>query len=138
MNTADRLDIYETLALHAHIFDADEVDRAEELFTADAVYDMSRAGLGVFNGVDVIRAAAAKMSQSGHAPLAHFLTNIVLTSSDEDTATARSKCLMIMSDGAVQGVTYDDTLRRLDGGWRVSRRVIIPVGQRENAVSTRG
>ena len=130
MNTADRLDIYETLALHAHIFDADEVDRAEELFTADAVYDMSRAGLGVFNGVDVIRAAAAKMSQSGHAPLAHFLTNIVLTSSDEDTATARSKGLMIMSDGAVQGVTYDDTLRRLDGGWRVSRRVIIPVGRR--------
>ena len=126
LSTEDRVEIYETLALHAHLSDTDDLDRLDELFTPDAVYDMSAAGLGVFAGIDTLRAAAAQMSQSGHAPVAHHLTNVVVTSSGADAATARSKCLMIMSDGAVQSVTYDDTLRRLTGGWRISHRVITP------------
>lgn len=126
LSTEDRIEINEILALHAHLADTDDLGRLDELFTPDAVYDMSAAGLGVFAGVDTLRAAAAQMSQTGHAPLAHHLTNVVVTSSGTDTATIRSKCLMIMSDGAVQSVTYDDTLRRLADGWRISHRVITP------------
>jgi len=129
LTTQDRLDIAETLALHAHLVDADKLDRIDELFTPDAVYDMTAPGLGIFQGIDTIRAAAAQMSASGHAPIAHFLTNIVLTSTREDEVTALSKCLMIMASGATQGVTYDDTLRRDQGHWRISRRVITPAGR---------
>lgn len=125
----DRLDIAETLALHAHLVDADQLDRIDELFTPDAIYDMTAPGIGVFEGIDTICAAAARMSASGHAPTAHFLTNIILTSTREDEATAQSKCLMIMATGTTQGVTYDDTLRRDEGHWRISRRIITPAGR---------
>jgi hypothetical protein len=127
LNTVDRLEIYETLALHAHLFDADELDRLDELFTPDAVYDMSAPGMGVFTGIDHIRAAAAQLSATGHAPQAHSLTNIVVTSNDDDSATTRSRGLLLMSDGRVQAVSHDDTLRRVNGGWRISRRVITPL-----------
>jgi len=133
LSTADRLEIYETLALHAHLVDTDDLERLDELFTPDAVYDLSASGFGVFTGIGALRAAAAQMSQSGHAPLAHHLMNILVTSSDEDTATARSKGLLIMSDGAVQSVTHVDTLRRLDSGWRISRRVITPPWRADRA-----
>ncbi|GGA65988.1 hypothetical protein GCM10011490_15800 [Pseudoclavibacter endophyticus] len=129
LTTEDRLDIAETLALHAHLVDADQLDRIDELFTPDAVYDMTAPGIGVFEGLDTICAAAAQLSASGHAPIAHFLTNIILTSTGEDEATALSKCLMIMATGTTQGVTYDDTLRRDQGHWRISHRVITPAGR---------
>ena len=129
LTTEDRLDIAEALALHAHVVDADQLDRIDELFTTDAVYDMTAPGMGIFEGIETIRAAAAQMSASGHAPIAHFLTNIIVTSTREDEATALSKCLMIMATGTTQGVTYDDTLRRDQGRWRISRRVITPAGR---------
>jgi len=129
LTTEDRLDIAETLALHAHLVDADQLDRIDDLFTPDAVYDMTAPGLGIFEGIETIRAAAAQMSASGHAPIAHFLTNVILTSTRDDEATALSKCLMIMATGTIQGVTYDDTLRRDRGHWRISRRVITPAGR---------
>jgi hypothetical protein len=32
-----------------------------------------------------------------------------------------------MSNGALESVTHLDTLRRHDGEWRISRRIISPV-----------
>lgn len=127
MNTDDRVQINETLALHAHLADANQLDRLDELFTPDAVYDMSASGLGVFEGREAIRAAAAEMARTGHSPIAHFLTNVVITSTADDEATARSKGLMIMADGHTLAVNHDDVLRRHDGTWRISRRTITPV-----------
>ena len=126
LTTQDRLEINETLALHAYIFDANELDRVHELFTLDAIYDMTLSGLGAFEGIDSIRAAAAQMHASGHAPLAHFVTNIIAASSGENEATVQSKGLMIMADGSVHAVTQQDELRRDNGTWRISRRVITP------------
>jgi len=122
----DRIEITETLALHAYIFDGNQLDRLEELFTSDAIYDMTFTGLGAFEGIDTIRAAAAQMSASGHAPLAHFVTNIIAASSGENEATVQSKGLMIMADGSVHAVTHQDKLRRESGTWHISRRVITP------------
>ena len=34
--------------------------------------------------------------------------------------------VMLMADGTPASVTHQDTLRRHDGGWRISRRVITP------------
>jgi 3-phenylpropionate/cinnamic acid dioxygenase small subunit len=126
LSTQDRLEINETLALHAYIFDGNQLDRLEELFTSDAVYDMTLTGLGAFEGIDTIRAAAVQMSASGHAPLAHFVTNIIVASSGENEATVQSKGLMIMADGSVHSVTHQDKVRRENGTWRISRRVITP------------
>ena len=126
MNTDDRLQINETLALHAHLFDENQLDRLDELFTPDAVYDMSATGLGVFEGREVIRTAAAEMARTGRSPIAHFLTNAVITSTADAEATARSKGLMIMADGQTLAVNHEDLLRHRDGAWRISRRTITP------------
>ena len=34
---------------------------------------------------------------------------------------------MIMHDGELRAVTYDDTFRRHDGRWLISHRVITPI-----------
>jgi len=41
--------------------------------------------------------------------------------------TAQSKGLMVMHDGTLESVTHLDTLRRHDGAWRISRRIISPI-----------
>lgn len=130
LTTQDRLDINETLALHAYIVDTNQVDRLDDLFAADAVYDMSAtaSGLGAVQGIDEIRIAAGRMAESGHAPLAHFVTNIIATSAGEETATVQSRGLMIMAGGTVHAVSHDDILQRRGGLWRISRRVITPLG----------
>lgn len=52
------------------------------------------------------------------------MTNIVITSAEGDLVTAQSKGLLIMANGTFGSVTHLETLRRHDGGWRISHRVI--------------
>ena len=127
LNADDRHQITQTLALHAYVSDEDQLDRLDELFVPDAVYDMSLLGMGAFAGLDAIRAAASGLRASGHAPTAHFVTNVVVDERDEGTAATRSRGLMIMHDGELRAVTYDDTFRRHDGRWLITRRLITPL-----------
>ncbi|MGP3536429.1 nuclear transport factor 2 family protein [Microbacterium sp. RD1] len=122
----DHIDIHELLALHAYLFDENQLDRVDELFTPDAVYDLSAAGLGAFEGIDTIRVAAGQLAASGHSPLAHFVTNIRITPVGDDEATVLSKGVMIMADGSLGGATHRDTVRRHAGNWRLARRVVTP------------
>jgi len=119
----DRQAIGETLALHGHIFDRGQLDRLGEIFTPEVVYDLSDVGAGTFEGIEAIRSGALKLGARN--PIAHHVTNIVITSQEDDLATAQSKGLMIMADGTFGSVTHLDTLRRHDGGWRISHRVIL-------------
>jgi hypothetical protein len=127
LNADDRHQIMQTLALLAYVTDEDQLDRLDELFVPDAVYDMSRSGMGVFEGVDAIRAAASGLRTSGHAPIAHFVTNVVVDEREGGTAAVRSRGLMIMHDGALRAVTYDDTFRHHEGRWLIGHRVITPL-----------
>jgi hypothetical protein len=54
----DHIEIHQLLALHAFVFDENQLDRLGELFTPDAVYDMNATGLGAFEGIDTIRVAS--------------------------------------------------------------------------------
>ena len=132
LNADDRHQITETLALLAYVTDEDQLDRLDELFVPDAVYDMSLSGMGAFTGLDTIRAGAAGLRASGHAPIAHFVTNVVIDDRDGGTAGSRSRGLMIMHDGELRAVTYDDTFRRRDGRWLISHRVITPLRPASN------
>ena len=121
----DRWAIGETVSLHGHIFDEGHLDRLDEIFTPEVVYDMSAVGIGTFEGIETVRSAAAQMGGTG--PLAHHVTNVVISSDDDDVVTAHSKGLMLMANGALESVTHLDTLRRHNGEWRISRRIISPV-----------
>ena len=123
LTAEDRWAIGETLSLHGHIFDGGHLDRLGEIFTPGVVYDMSAVGVGTFEGIEAIRSAALQLGAGN--PVAHHVTNVVITG-DGDSVTALSKGLVLLADGTVASVTHLDTLRRHDGGWRISRRVISP------------
>ncbi|MFD1546190.1 nuclear transport factor 2 family protein [Nonomuraea guangzhouensis] len=123
LSMEDRQAIGRTLALTGHIFDRGELNRLEEIFTPKVVYDLSDVGAGTFEGVEAIRNGALKLGAGN--PIAHHVTNIVITGQEDDLVTAQSKGLIIMADGSVASVTHLDTLRSEDSTWRISRRVIL-------------
>ena len=123
LSAEDRWAIGETLSLHGHLFDHGQLDRLDELFTPDIVYDVTDAGFGTLVGIDEIRRAGLELGADN--PLAHCVTNIVITSDEGDQVTTQSKGLFIMQDGRCLSATYLDTLRRTDHGWRLSHRVIL-------------
>ncbi|PRY67422.1 SnoaL-like protein [Glaciihabitans tibetensis] len=127
LSVVDRQQITETLARHAFVVDENELDQLGEVFTPEATYDMTRSGMGAFQGIEAMRAAAAQMLAAGHAPLSHFVTNITITETGESTASVRSKGLMIMHDGALHAVVYDDTVSLHEGRWLIASRIISPI-----------
>ena len=124
LHAEDRWAIGETLSLHGHIFDGGHLDRLEEIFTPDVVYDMSAAGVGTVEGIEAIRSAALQLGAGN--PIAHHVTNVVITGEEDGLVTAQSKGFMLMANGTFASVTHLDTLRRHNGGWRISHRVISP------------
>lgn len=127
LSTNDRLQIFETLARQAFVVDENALDQLGEVFTPGATYDMTSSGMGVFVGLEALQAAAGQLFASGHAPLSHFVTNVVIEDAGESTVSVRSKGLMIMSDGGVHGVVYDDTVALHEGHWLIASRVILPL-----------
>lgn len=127
LNALDRQQISETLARHAFVVDENQLDQLGEVFTPDATYDMTSSGMGAFQGLESLRAAAGQLFTSGHAPQSHFVTNIIITETSASTASVRSKGLMIMPEGGVHGVVYDDTVVLREGRWLIAGRVILPV-----------
>ncbi len=124
LNAEDRWAISEILSLHGHLFDGGHLDRLEEIFTPDVVYDLSDAGIGTFEGIEAIRRGALQLGAGN--PVAHHVTNVVISGEGDGLVTALSKGLMLMADGTLASMTHLDTLRRHDGGWRISRRIITP------------
>lgn len=119
LTTDDRLAIHELLAQHGHLVDGGELDRLDELFTDDVVYDLAPLGGAALTGVEAIRASARQLGDRN--PVAHLVTNIVMQEKDGEV-TARSKFLGVRRDGSVGSGVYDDVLRRTAAGWRISRR----------------
>lgn len=119
-----RLAITELISLHGHLVDDGQLDRFEEVFTSDVVYDLSAYGQGEVTGVAALREAALALGAGN--PVAHHVTNVVIGEATGDEVRVRSKGLGVMADGSCGSVTYDDTVVRVGAGWRVSRRKVSP------------
>lgn len=118
----DRLAIAEIVSLHGHLVDDGSLERLDELFTAEVVYDLTDFGQGCLVGVEAIREAALALGAAN--PVAHHVTNIVITESADGQVRVRSKGLGIKSDGSCGSVTYDDIAVRVRDGWRIRRRKV--------------
>ncbi|MFI6358902.1 nuclear transport factor 2 family protein [Streptomyces sp. NPDC050743] len=116
----DRFAITELISLHGHLVDEGQLDRLDELFTPDVVYDISDFGRDPLVGVAAIRQAALALGAGN--PVAHHVTNVVVRESADGRVRARSKGLGVMADGSCGSATYDDTLVRTSEGWRISHR----------------
>lgn len=124
MELDDRLDIAEVIARQSHIVDRGELELLDTVFTADAIYDMSAAGLPVMHGVDALREGALRLGAGN--PLAHHVTNVFIVRDGADEVEVDSKGFMLTVDGRMRSVTHHDLLRRTAAGWRIARRTIEP------------
>src|SRR6202167_3864229 len=104
LHAEDRQAIGETLSLHGHLFDGGHLDRLGEIFTPDVVYDMSAVGVGTFEGIEAIRSAALRLGPGN--PVAHHVTNVVISGGGDGTVTAPSNGLVPRGDGTLPRGTH--------------------------------
>jgi SnoaL-like domain len=137
LTAEDRWAIGETISLHGHLFDEGHLDRLEELFTSDVVYDVTDVGIEPLHGIAEIRRAALDLGAAN--PLAHHVTNIIITSIENDCVKTQCKAFVVEADGRCGSATYVDTLRRENDRWRISHRIVlarrIPLGGTRTADS---
>lgn len=123
LSAEDRIAVTELIHLHGHLFDGGELDRLDELFTDDVVYDVSDYGGGALVGVTAIREAAFALGDGN--PVAHHVTNVVITELPDGVVRVLSKGLGVNVDGTCGSVTYDDRVTRGAAGWRISHRTVL-------------
>jgi hypothetical protein len=102
------------------VFDSGELGRLSELFTEDVVFDATAEGVPLMHRMDAIVEAAQSFDR---IPLAHHITNVLVTGIDGDTATVRTKVLQTFDGGRGFSGTYEETLTRTPSGWRIARHV---------------
>ncbi|MEU9835198.1 nuclear transport factor 2 family protein [Streptosporangium sp. NPDC048047] len=122
LTVEDRVTITDLINRHGHLTDAGDLDGWNELFLPDVVYDVTDLGGGVLTGLEALWEAT--LTPGVAHPVAHHVTNIVLTGTADGRVRALSKGFGVNADGTVGSVTYEDTVVRGDRGWRISRRTV--------------
>jgi hypothetical protein len=118
ISTAARLAIHELIALYGHLIDQRQFSQLDQIFTDDAVFDLSAYDGNSYHG---LRAIQAMMLASREHPLAHHATNVVVQA-QADSVTVISKGIGVGAGGRVGSVTYRDRLSLTPQGWRIQQR----------------
>jgi hypothetical protein len=109
--------------MHGHLCDSGELDRLDEVFTVDVIYDVTDFGQAPLVGVAACAEAGRALGDLN--PVGHHVTNIVLSQQSDGLVHARSKGIGINADGTCASVTYEDTVVPVGEGWRISHRRIL-------------
>jgi hypothetical protein len=121
LDVADRLAIHEMFGLYGHLIDQRRWEDLDQVFTADAVFDATSFGQPVTHALaDLAAQWSGDLSQH---PLAHHVTNIVITEVDDRSARVESKAIGVGRKGRVGSATYHDLVVRTPDGWRLAHRV---------------
>lgn len=142
----DHEEIRNLRTLYAHHLDSNNIDALDQVFSADAVVEVT---VGKMEGIAAIRAGlsdAFKLFDRDHHgsyPFMHAIVNhwIKLTGPD----TAEGRCYLIDFETASKpdpnpllllGL-YADGYRRIDGQWRITRTRLEVVWPERNGTSER-
>ncbi|WP_232661468.1 nuclear transport factor 2 family protein [Pseudonocardia sp. TRM90224] len=126
----DTLAIHHLLAMHGHLVDSGDLGRLDELFTPDAVYDVSALGQRPLRSIAEFRAATEAFADHPMNPVGHHVTNILVTELPDGTVTVASKGIGVRADGTAGSVTYRDRVVRCADGWRIAERCVSPARER--------
>ncbi|MGH9227254.1 MAG: nuclear transport factor 2 family protein [Acidimicrobiales bacterium] len=120
LDVADRLALHELLHLYGHIVDDRAWDALDQVFIADVVYDARDFDMPVTRSLAELVAEWTSDEGMRRHPLAHHVTNIVVSEDDDGTVRVRSKGIGVGAGGRVGSVTYDDVVVRTTAGWRLA------------------
>ncbi len=123
VDVADRMAIHELLGLYGHLIDQRRWSELDQVFTADAVFDPTSFGHVVTHSLaDLLAIWTADLSIH---PLAHHVTNIVITEDADGTVRVISKAIGVGRKGRVGSATYHDVVVRTPDGWRLTERIAV-------------
>jgi hypothetical protein len=120
MDSADRLELHELPGRYGDAIDDRAWDRLGDIFTEDAVFDLTDLGGPRCEGLAAIKEFMD--SFDGH-PKTHLMTNVYVDE-HSDGAELRFRIVAMLSGGTMASASYYDDVVKTASGWRVVRRVV--------------
>jgi uncharacterized protein (TIGR02246 family) len=118
-STEDRDAIRDVAARYCHNFDAGDADGVAGLFTEDGMFDPGFAGFVPLESREAIRAFVGGLTPG---TVHHMVTDLAYDV-DGDRATGIASFIVTAGTAIVTVGRYHDELTRIDGAWRIVRRV---------------
>src|SRR4029079_6148818 len=120
MDLADRLELHELPGRYGDAIDDRAWDRLDDIFTPDAVFDLTDLGARRCEGLADIKQF---MDKEADHPRTHLMTNIYV---DETSTGAqlRFRIVALLGGGKVGSASYYDDAVKTAAGWRVINRVV--------------
>jgi 3-phenylpropionate/cinnamic acid dioxygenase small subunit len=120
MDVPDRLELHELPGRYGDAIDDRDWSRLDQIFTEDAVFDLTDLGEPRLTGLDEIK---RYMDEDAKHPRTHLMTNIYV----DETADGARLCFRIVAllpERVVGTASYYDDVVKTPAGWRVRNRVI--------------
>ena len=119
MDLADRLELHELPGRYGDAIDVRDWDRLGQIFTEDAVFDLSLLGSPLLEGLDRIKAF---MDTEANHPRTHMMTNIYVDET-EHGVRLNFRIVALLPGRRVGTASYYDEVVKTEDGWRVKHRV---------------
>lgn len=118
IDIADRLELHELPGRYGDAIDDRNWDRLRDIFTDDAVFDLTGVGARRLEGIDDI---VHFMNIEASHPKTHMMTNIYVDE-HEETVTMNFRIVALLGKGLVGTASYYDRVVKTEHGWRVQHR----------------
>jgi 3-phenylpropionate/cinnamic acid dioxygenase small subunit len=115
---ADRLELHELPGRYGDAIDDRNWDRLRQIFTDDAVFDLTGVGSRRLEGIEDI---VHFMNVEAAHPKTHMMTNIYVDVAD-DNVTMNFRIVALLGKGLVGTASYYDHVVKTADGWRVKHR----------------
>jgi 3-phenylpropionate/cinnamic acid dioxygenase small subunit len=125
VDPADRLELHELPGRYGDAIDDRDWDRLDQVFTTDAVFDLTDLDAPGFDaprleGLDEIKRF---MDEDARHPQTHTMTNIYVDET-ADGVQLNFRILALGRSGRVGTASYHDDVVKTPDGWRVAHRVV--------------
>ena len=118
IDVPDPLELHELPGRYGDAIDDRNWDRLREVFTEDAVFDLTGVGMRRLEGIEDI---VQFMNVDAQHPKTHMMTNIYVNTQD-DTVTMNFRLVALLGKGLVGTASYYDHVIKTEDGWRVKHR----------------
>jgi len=120
MDLADRIELHELPGRYGDAIDDRDWARLDQIFTEDAVFDLTDLGEPRLEGLAEIK---RYMDEEARQPRAHLMTNIYVDETP-DGVRLHFRIVALLPERVVGTASYYDRVVKTPAGWRVSDRVI--------------